>query len=219
VRALLEKAEPGSDHQLAFARALAAAAHSEESLRLIEGLYDGSATLAGLTLDADLRWVLLSSLCANGRADEASVEEELQRDNTISGKERAAAALTVIPTVEAKERAWQDAVVRDDVPNETQRSIATSFQVAGQDALLAPYVDAYLQAAETLWEQKGVQRASVALIALFPRVLATSETAQRVTRWLADTEANAATIRYVREGLDDVERALRAQARDAAGAA
>ena len=113
---------PGSDHQLAFARALRGGRSLRGDLRTVEGLYDGSATLPGLTLDTDLRWVLLRSLCANGTADEPPIEAELQRDNTISGKESAAAALTVIPTAEAKARAWQDAVVRDDVPNETQRS-------------------------------------------------------------------------------------------------
>jgi aminopeptidase N len=216
LRKLLENAEPGSDHQLAFARAVAHAARSEENLHLVQGLYDGTTTITGLVLDTDLRWLLLRSLCAAAKADETAVEAELQRDNTISGKEHAAAALAVIPTAEAKERAWQDAVVRDDVPNETQRSIATAFQVAGQDEVLEPYVDAYLNVAETLWEEKGVQRASVALIALFPRMLATSETERRVTEWLAGTNANPATVRYVREGLDDVQRALRAQARDAA---
>jgi aminopeptidase N len=215
VRALLESAQPSSDHQLAFARAYAATARSNDALELIAGLLDGSAQLDGLTVDTDLRWSLLSSLAANGRADHARIEEELKRDNTISGQEQAASALAMRPTAEAKEQAWNDAVVRDDVPNETQRSIALAFHVAGQEEVLTPYVGKYLDVAATIWEQKGVQRASVVLEYLFPRTMVTRETLDTVDAWLAASEANPAAKRYVREGRADIERALAAQAKDA----
>ncbi|HET9860185.1 MAG TPA: aminopeptidase N [Nocardioidaceae bacterium] len=215
LRKLLENAEAGSDHQLALARAYAAAGHSDEALGFLAGLLDGGVTLDGLAVDTDLRWSLLGSLAASGRADQARIEEELKRDNTISGQERAAAALAMRPTAEAKEQAWTDAVVRDDVPNETQRSIAIAFHVAGQDEVLAPFVDRYLDVAAGIWEQKGVQRASVVLEALFPRTLTTRETLDTVNAWLASSDANPAAKRYVREGAADIERALAAQAKDA----
>ena len=55
-------------------------------------LLDGSVRFDGLTVDTDLRWTLLCGLARNGRADGARIGEELARDNTISGKEHAAAA-------------------------------------------------------------------------------------------------------------------------------
>ena len=60
-------------------------------------------------------------------------------------------------------------MVRDDVPNETQRSVVLAFMRAGQDEVLAPYVEKYLATAATLWEEKGTQRASTALEYIFPR--------------------------------------------------
>jgi aminopeptidase N len=215
LRKLLENARPGSDHQLALARAYGSAALSEEGLTFVQGLYDGSVSLEGLAVDTDLRWTLLKSLAYAGRADRAAVQAELERDQTISGQERAAGALTVIPTPEAKEQAWNDAVVRDDVPNETQRSVAYSFQVAGQEELLKPFVEKYLDVAATIWEEKGVQRASVALSYLFPRAIPTQETLDTVNAWLESSDANPAAKRYVREGCADIERALAAQAKDA----
>ena len=217
MRRLLDEAEPGSDHQLAFARGYAAAALGEEGLDFVQGLYDGSAPLRGLTIDTDLRWSLLKALALGARAGDEQVQAELERDRTISGQEHAAGVLAVIPTAEAKEAAWRDAVVRDDVPNETQRSIAYSFQVPGQDELLAPYVERYLDVAATIWEEKGVQRASTVLTALFPRSLATRETLDTVDRWLGSSKANPAAKRYVREGRADLERSLAAQAKDAGG--
>ncbi len=217
VRRLLEEAEPGSDHQLTFARSFAAAAHSEQALDQLEGLLDGGVVIDGLTVDTDLRWTLLYGLSRAGRVDDARIAQEQARDNTISGRERGAAARAARPDLEAKQAAWEIAVVRDDVPNETQRSVVLSFMQHGQPELLEPYLERYLAAADTLWEDKGTQRASTALEFLFPRPLASPALLERVARWLRESPANPAAKRYVREGAADVERFLAGQARDAQG--
>ena len=117
--------------------------------------------------------------------------------------------------MEAKETAWQTAVERDNTPNETQRQIAVHFQESGDEALLAPYIERYLTAAETIWESKGVQRSRVVLQWMFPRTHATQAVLDRVEQWLADNPANPGAVRFVREGADDVRRALAAQKFDA----
>ncbi|WP_344301915.1 aminopeptidase N [Nocardioides bigeumensis] len=215
VRELLLDAAPGSDHQLAFVRVFASAARSDEALDFVAALLDGSQTLDGLVVDTDLRWTLLSSLARGGRAEEDRINEELSRDNTISGQEHAALARTVRPTAEAKAEAWRDAVERDDVANETMRQIAYAFPVSGQEDLLQPYLEKYLEMAETVWEEKGVQRASTALELMFLRPLISAETIARLDEWLETSEANPAAKRYVREGRSDMARALAAQAKDA----
>jgi aminopeptidase N len=215
LRTLLDEAEPGSDHQLTFVRWFAASAHTDEALDDLEGLLEGSLVIDGLSIDTDLRWTILTGLARSGRADDRRIAAELRRDNTISGQERAAAARASRPTAEAKAEAWEIAVVRDDVPNETQRSVVLSFMQHGQDELLQPYVEKYLQAADTLWEEKGTQRASTALEFLFPRPLASQELLDRVSTWLQASPANPAAKRYVREGAADVERYLDGQAKDA----
>jgi aminopeptidase N len=215
VRDLLDHATPGSDHQLAFARAYAATAHTDAALGFLSGLLDGSAVLTGLDVDTDLRWTILTALAGNGRAEQERIEEELARDNTISGQEHAAMALTVRPTAEAKAQAWHDAIERDDVANETQRQIAYAFQVPGQAELLAPYFDKYLEVADTIWEEKGTQRASTALEHMFPMPLVSQTTLLRIDEWLASSTANPAAKRYVEEGRADMARSLAAQARDA----
>jgi aminopeptidase N len=217
LRRLLDQAEPGSDHQLTFVRSYAAAAHSDQALDDLEGLLDGTLVIDGLTIDTDLRWSLLTGLARAGRADEDRIAEEAARDNTISGQEHAAAARASRPTAAAKAEAWEIAVVRDDVPNETQRSVVAAFMQHGQAEILQPYVEKYLAAADSLWEDKGTQRASTALELMFPRPLASQELLDRVSVWLRDSPANPAAKRYVREGAADVERYLAGQQRDAAG--
>ncbi len=206
IKALAEAAEPGSDHQLAFVRAYASAASTPGYLHM---LLDGD--LAGLAVDSDLRWSLLIALSRIGAADEAVIVAELAADKTISGQEHAAAARAIRPEAAAKEAAWDAVVNRTDVPNETRRSVALAFDVAGQEELLAPYVDRYLEMAETVLEEKGVWMARVALEYLFPSANPSAATLAKVDAWLAKTSAGAATIRYVSEGRDDLARALRAQ--------
>jgi aminopeptidase N len=98
------------------------------------------------------------------------------------------------------------------VSNETQRSIAYVFDASGQAEQLAPYLERYLAAADTVWEDKGTQIASTMLEYMFPRVLTSQETLDRVDAWLASSPANPAAKRYVREARDDVARALAARA-------
>jgi aminopeptidase N len=216
LKELLVAAEPGSDHQLTFARSYAGAAHSPAALDDLEGLLAGSTTFEGLAVDTDLRWALVTSLARNGRYGADEIAQELAKDNTISGQEHAAAALAARPTAEAKAEAWDQATVQENVPNETHRSICLSFMRYGQDDVLAPYVDKYLESADDIWERLGTHKASTALEYAFPNPLGSLELLEKVDAWLESSPANPAAKRYVREGRDDVARALRAQARDAA---
>lgn len=216
LRELVLAAEPGSDAQLTFARSYAAAARSEQAVGDVEALLDGGLQIDGLAVDQDLRWSLVTSLAASGNAGER-IEAELERDRTISGQEHAAAARAARPTAEAKAEAWEVAMVSTETPNETQRSVAMSFQRSGQDDVLAPYVESYLAAADDVWDRLGNKRASTALEAMFPRQLASQELLDRADAWLARTPAPPAAKRYVAEGRADVARALAAQERDARG--
>ncbi len=218
LRELLMAAEAGSDHQLTFARSYAASAHTGAALDDLAGLLDGSFVIDGLAVDTDVRWALVTHLARNGRIGADRIAEELERDNTISGQEHAAAALASRPDAQAKAEAWDQATVQENVPNETHRSICGSFMRFGQEELLAPYLDKYLEAADDIWERLGTQKASVALEYAFPIPLGSPEMLEKVDAWLDSSPANPAAKRYVREGRDDVARALRAQAKDAEAA-
>ena len=215
LRALLHHAEPGSNSQLIFARLYAAALVSDEGIEEVAGLLDGSVTVEGLEVDTDLRWMLLVGLARCGAVGDAEIDAELDRDPTISGQENAAAARASRPDADAKAAAWNELVANPDVPNETHRSIAGTFMRYGQEELLAPYVEKYLAAADTAWEELGTHMASNLLEDVFPLPLGSPALVERVDRWLEESPATPAAKRYVREGRADVVRALAAQERDA----
>ncbi len=214
LRTLVEQAAPGSDHQLTFVRHYALAARSERAGADLRELLDGSWTPEELQVDQDLRWTLLTGLARNDRVDDAEIAAEQERDGTIVGQERAAAVRASRPAAGAKADAWAT-VMQKQTPNETSRSIVLAFMRHGQAEVLAPYVEKYLEAAESIWDTLGTHKASVVLEHMFPRPLASPELIERVDAWLETTPAKAGAKRYVAEGRADAARALAAQERDA----
>ena len=214
LRELLMAAEPGSDHQLTFARSYAGAAHRDAALDELIGLLDGSFTVDGLAIDQDMRWALITALARSGRFGDAEIDAELEVDKTISGKELAAAARASQPTAEAKEAAW-NAIIDPATPNETSREIAFSIFRFGQEDVIAPYLEKFLTASETLVDVLGFHKASTILEYGFPRALGSAATLARLDEWLADNKAPKQAQRYVGEARAEIARALAAQEADA----
>jgi aminopeptidase N len=214
LRELLLGAEPGGDHQLTFARSYAAAAHSDSAVSEVVGLLDGSFEVEGLAVDQDLRWELITALAKVGRFGDAEIDAELERDRTISGKEKAAAARVAQPVAEAKAAGW-DAIMDPATPNETSREMVLSVFRFGQEDVVAPYLEKYLEAAVTAIDTLGFHKGSVVLEYGFPKPLASQETLDRLDAWLADNDAPKAGQRFVGEARADIARALAAQACDA----
>jgi aminopeptidase N len=139
----VRSAEPGSDLQLAWTRALGMLASTDEQLGLVCALLDGSQQLPGLSVDAELRWHLLRRLLVMGRAGEAEIEAELQRDPTAAGQRHAAAGRASMPTEQAKADAWASVVDSDELPNAVQAAVIGGFAQPEQVELLEPFVDRY----------------------------------------------------------------------------
>ncbi|MDG9706243.1 aminopeptidase N [Streptomyces sp. DH37] len=214
----LRTAEPGSDHQLAWARALAATARTDEQLGLIAGLLDGSEEIEGLAVDTELRWTLLHRLAATGRADEAAIAAELERDRTSAGERHAAAARAARPTEEAKAEAWASVVESDELPNAMQESVIGGFVQTDQRELLAPYTARYFDALKGVWESRSHEMAQQIAVGLYPALQVSEETLRATDAWLESAEPSAALRRLVTESRAGVERALKARAADAAAA-
>ncbi|UGY91443.1 aminopeptidase N [Streptomyces gobiensis] len=215
----LRAAAPGSDHQLAWARAFAATARTPEQLDLLAGLLDGTETVDGLAVDTELRWALLERLAAMGRADEEAIAAELKRDATSAGERHAATARAARPTAGAKAAAWAQAVESDKLPNAVQESVISGFVQTDQRELLAPYTTKYFDALKGIWESRSYEMAQQIAIGLYPTLQVSQETLDATDAWLRTSEdASAALRRLVTESRAGVERALKAQAADAAAA-
>jgi aminopeptidase N len=213
-QAMLDAA-PGSDHQLAWVRTFAQAARSADHLAMIGGLLDGTVTINGLRVDAELRWSLLQALVALGASGDAEIEAELTRDLTASGQRRAATARALRPTAEAKAEAWRLATEDDEQPNAISEATIRGFQHPAQGDLLAPYAERYFDVVGEVWQRRSSEVAQTMVTGLFPSVTAQS-TVDFADAYLGGHDVPPALRRLLLEGRSEVVRALRARARDAA---
>ncbi|MGW5649873.1 aminopeptidase N [Streptomyces humi] len=212
----LRAAAPASDHQLAWARAFAATARTPEQLDLLDGLLDGTQTVEGLAVDTELRWAFVERLAAVGRFDEADIAAEYERDRTAAGERHAATARAARPTEEAKAEAWASVVDSDKLPNAVQEAVIGGFVQTDQRDLLAPYTDKYFEVLKSVWDSRSHEIAQQIAIGLYPSLQVSAETLTKTDAWLASAQPNAALARLVSESRAGVERALKAQAADAA---
>ncbi len=209
-------AEPGSDFQLAWTRTLAALASTDEQVALVQGLLDGSATIPGLSVDAELRWTLLHRLVSLGRAGLDEIDAEVAQDPTAAGQRHAASCRAARPTAEAKAEAWASVVSSDELPNAVQAAVIAGFVNAEQTALLESYVEPYFEAVGDIWESRTTEMAQNIVVGLYPTLLVSPAVVSRTDDYLAASDVPPALARLLLEGRDGVVRALRARARDTA---
>ncbi|EGX59321.1 aminopeptidase N [Streptomyces zinciresistens K42] len=212
----LRAAEPGSEHQLAWARFLARVA-DEPGLALLAGLLDGSRSVAGLEVDQELRWAFLEPLAAHGLADESALSAELARDDTASGKRHQVRCLAARPSAAVKAQAWAQVVESDALSNALVEATIAGFTQPSQRELLAPYAERYWAAIEKVWAGRSIQIGMDVVRGLFPGLQQSPATLDAADGWLAaHQDAAPALRRLVLEARDDLARALRGQACDGA---
>ncbi|MER6236244.1 aminopeptidase N [Streptomyces clavifer] len=214
----LRAAAPGSDHQLAWARAFAATARTPLQLDLLQSLLDGTEEIEGLAVDTELRWAFVQRLAASGLLDEEEIAAEYERDRTAAGECHAASARAAQPSEAAKAEAWASVVESDKLPNSLQEAVINGFVESDQRELLAPYTEKYFAAVKDVWDSRSHEMAQQIAVGLYPAFQVSQATLDATDAWLASAEPSAALRRLVSESRAGVERALKAQAADAAAA-
>ncbi|WP_405645161.1 aminopeptidase N [Streptomyces uncialis] len=214
----LRIAEPGSQHQLVWARFLAATACADTELGLLAGLLDGTARIDGLDVDQELRWAFLEPLATYGAIGEDAIAAELARDDTASGRRHQVRCLAARPLAEVKARAWADVVESDTLSNALVEATIAGFARPSQRELIAPYTPKYFAAIERVWAERSIQIGMDVVRGLFPGVQGDKATLDAADAWLSErADAAPALRRLVLEARDDLARALRAQVCDAGG--
>ncbi|UJW29778.1 aminopeptidase N [Saccharothrix sp. AJ9571] len=207
-------AEPGSDRQLTFVNALAAAPLEDALLDHLSGWLDGTAPLAGLTVDTDLRWRLLQALVAHGRSGDKEIDEALELDDTAAGRRQAERARALRPTPEAKAEAWRRALSDDELPNAVSDAVIGGFRHPAQRELLAGYGARYFAEIGELWARRSSERALPAVVHLFPGWELTPENLAAADEWLTGEHPAALHRLIVELRTEMLVRPLAARERD-----
>jgi len=211
-------AEPGSDVQLAWAKALGSSALTDAQLDLLAGLLAGTAAVEGLAVDTDLRWALLARLSAKGRTDVTLIDAELVKDPTAAGRRHALSCRAALPTDAAKQEAWASLVESDDLTNEETLAVIGGFQQVEQRDLLRPYAARYFEAVARLWAERTPHMAQMLVTGLYPIVTVDQSVVDGADAVLAETDEKLvppALRRILLEQRDGTLRLLRGQSVDA----
>ena len=237
----LNRVPPGTDLQSAWFRTTAATAEDEASLERVQAVLEERAEVPGLSLDRELRWLLVGVLAGQGVLDADRINAEVASDPTDIGRRRGAACLAARPLASAKADAWGIFIDPDGVPPPGWRtaldrrislstlatimagfgviSTATAGFIRGRERdLLRPYVARYAEYLPDLWEHRSVEEAETFTELLFPRLFPEDETFEIVEGLLGNGALPPAAIRLLREGRDGLHRARRAQEADRSSA-
>jgi aminopeptidase N len=225
---LARVAVPASDHQLAFVNTLCSSVLSPRHVETLAALLDGDPAelgLAGVNVDTDLRWRIVSALAAAGVIDADGpatprIDAEAQRDPTAAGKRHSAQAAAARPQFEVKEKAFTTVVEDDTLPNITARAIIAGIAAPGQGELLKPFTARYFEAIPGVWARRSSEVAQTVVIGLYPNWDISDAAIAAADEVLnaPESEVPPALRRLVLEGQAAVKRALRARRFDAGDA-
>jgi aminopeptidase N len=207
----LRNAEPGGDHQLAWAQLLGWTAVSSEQLDLVAGLYDGSTEIPGLTVDTELRWAFLLRLVATGRAGDAEIDAEAARDATDAGKRHALACRAAVPDAEHKEAAWRLLAESGELGTEGVLEVGPAFGMPEHAHLLAGYAPRFFNTLPAMWEDHGEQFRLTLGDSVFPYYAASTELLEMADNFLAADDLEPSLRRLILERRDMVAKALKAR--------
>ena len=214
VLALLDNSKPGSDLQLQYARIFASLAHTSAHASRIREMLDGK--LAGLIVDADLRWSLLIALVERGASSRDEVDAELARDNTLTGQLAHERCLAAFPNLEAKEAAFTKATKDDSISNWVRVSAIQGFARPLHRDLIAGFIDRYFALILDTYNTKSYEVSTKIIDLLFPSYNISASTLEKTNNWLngIGRDAHPTLRRHVIEAKDSLERALRVRAID-----
>ncbi|AXA95881.1 aminopeptidase N [Microbacterium sp. PM5] len=207
----LQRAVPGSDAQLIWARAVGAAAAvcDDRATDLGAILADSAPAPAGLRLDPDLRWAWLVALAATAHADDTDIERELRADDTASGRVAARTARTARPDADTRARGWHDAWSDETLTNDHLDATIAGVRAGGRRDLIAGFDDEYFARILPAWRSRSIEIARRLVVGLFPA----SPSLDAADAWLRDhPDAPGALRRLVIEQRDGLARDLRVRA-------
>ena len=159
--------------------------------------------------DVDLQWRALIRKAELGGETAAEARALLERDTDPDAKFRAIAVRAATPAAEAKEEVWQALNVDRTIPIGSFGAVSTAFQRPGQEELLAPYRERYLELLPQL-HRSGMILAMVLTRRLFPLYGVDEEYLARAAG--AAQDAAPVVRKTLDERADEVRRMIRTRA-------
>jgi aminopeptidase N len=205
---LLAAAEPGGSRQLAGLRGLIGASVDVPRLR---GWLAGEGVPGGVTVDDDLRWLIMYRLVVLGAAGPEEIEAALAADLSATGEQQAALCRAALPDAGAKARAWELIINDTSASNRILEATAYGFWQPEQLELTEPYLPRYFSDMPGMLRRRTGMSGERVAVAAYPSVVVSPRNRELAAELLATPELSSILRRVVTDGDDDVRRALLAR--------
>lgn len=209
----LTAAEPGSSQQSAWLRAFIAAAVSPEQVAECQAMAEGRRLPAGVSLDLDLRWILLTALAVRGAAGEEAIAALAAADPT-RGQLRGLVARASIPSPAAKEAVFRRLTEDDQTTVEEAIRVGRSFSGIRQEDLLLPYVPRFFTAVQSLRERRGEEYSRELAAWLLPSLPSHQRLMAELEQQLGHPDLSPDLRRIYQERLEEAQMTVRARQLD-----
>ncbi|MFL6163059.1 MAG: aminopeptidase N [Jatrophihabitantaceae bacterium] len=206
---LLEAAESGSDRQLTAVRAML---WSSDDRELLQAWRAGRGVPAGLVIDTELRWALITRLAALGALTVADIDAELAADPSTAGVLHAARAKATRPDPAAKQAAWRELTEPSTLSAYELYAIGEGFFEQSQDELTRPYVTRFFADMPGTARLRSGWALPQVISAAYPVLSAAPEVLELAEATLAG-DLDPKVRRALTDGTDVIRRAVRSRQR------
>lgn len=209
---LANAAEPGSDEQFQLVGAYLDYGEEGDApfVSNVRGLLDGTLKLQGLEIDNNLRWQLITALASVSAFDDAAIDAELKANDTTANREFAYGARASVPTAQAKEWAWQEAIYNTELTNSQLDAAARGFCATAKGKLAQPYVSKYFETVDWIWKNRTFHMAETLLVDLYPVYCDAAELVRLGDAWLeSHADADRALRGMIIQNVDASRRVLK----------
>ncbi|MGH8794973.1 MAG: aminopeptidase N [Stackebrandtia sp.] len=208
-RRIRETSQPGGGAQLAALRREISGAISDEEIEFLRGLLAGQGVPDGITVDDELRWTILKRLVVLGKASDADVDAELERDPSSEGHKHAATCRASRPDAEAKAKAWETVMTDKTLSNHLLKATADGFWQPEQAELTADYVEKFFVDAPAHIDGRAPWETKILGRTMFPKHAIDDRTLSLADDLLAREDLSPHLRRELVDEQDDLRRALR----------
>jgi aminopeptidase N len=174
---------------------------------------EGRQLPAGVSLDLELRWVLLAALAVRGAAGEEAIASMSAADPT-SGQLRGLVARASMPSPAAKEAVFRHLTEDDQATVEEAIWAGWSFGGIRRDDLLLPYVSRFFTAVESLRERRGEEYSRELAAGLLSSLPSHKRLMAELEQQLGHPDLSPDLRRIYQERLEEAQIAVRARQLD-----
>ncbi|GAA1471733.1 aminopeptidase N [Corynebacterium felinum] len=204
--ALVHSSHPGSDVQLVLLRAFIAAATvaGEQFASDLRGVLSGA--VAGVTVDADVRWRVFIALSAMGQCSVDELDQERVADHTLDGQVRYLQARYSVPELGVKDEIFDLVMQPGAYSNDEVDALISAYNAPVADAEV-DHCARFFQWVETIWSQHPIEIANRLIRGLFPK----QPESDQLCEQLLARPLPGALSRVLLECQDHLRRSVRAQ--------